>query len=190
MKQQIIILFILFISVFCSKLSYSAVTTIDGVITLDFYEDTESGISNRWILEFTMNNINPDIFGGWFDMTFWDNTISFENEYNEASPYFTVSKYFPTSNFEEYVQNIDSVGKPMIPVGTSFPIYGVPNKLFYQTEGIELTPIIGTIDITLNGDSLQLTGPIGFTVTPIPEPVGMSLFAFGAFLLRFLLKRK
>ena len=185
MKLMLSIVTLCFILLHTTIPSYSAVTTTDGLVTLDFYEDTQSGIDNRWVLDFTMNDISPDILGGWFELRFWDNAISFENEYNESSPYFYVSKFFPTADFEDYVQDISSFGKPMIPVGTNFPIYGLPNELFYQTEGVELRPIIGTIDIVLNGENMQLTGPVGFA--PVPEPISILLFAFGAFFLKRIL---
>lgn len=52
MKRQIIILLIVFFA-FCMSPAYSAVTTSDGAITFDFYEDTQSGIENRWVFEFS-----------------------------------------------------------------------------------------------------------------------------------------
>ncbi len=171
-----------------STSSFSATGTSDGVITLNFYEDTQQDIDNLWVLDFTMNDINPYILGGWFAIRFGNNKINFENEYNALSPYFSVSKYFPTAYFEDYVQDISSVGKPMIPVGTSFSIYGIPNELFYQTEEVELRPIIGTIDIILNGESMQLTGPIYFAES-VPEPISMGLFVFGAIFIKSFIKK-
>ena len=75
----------------------------------------------------------------------------------------------------------------MIPVGTNFFIYGLPNELFYQTEGIKLTPIIGTIDLDVNGENFQLIGPVDFE--PVPEPITIFFFAFGSFLLRLFIKK-
>ncbi|MDX9703004.1 MAG: hypothetical protein RBU23_08170 [Candidatus Auribacterota bacterium] len=55
MKRVLLIAVALFLF---STPSFSAVSTSDGVITLDFYEDTQSGIENLWIIDFSFNDID------------------------------------------------------------------------------------------------------------------------------------
>ena len=83
--MKIFILSVLFVlTMFIAGYAESA-TTSDGVITLDFYEDTQSGIENRWILDFTVNDIDGP--GGLeeieFNLTFLNTAMDFNNLYND-----------------------------------------------------------------------------------------------------------
>ena len=188
MKNFILsVLFIL--TMFIAGYAESA-TTSDGAITLNFYEDTQSGIENRWILDMTLNDFDGP--GGVeevaFNLWIWTNRMSYENNYNPSSDYYVIGGYFPNPGSGYYIPAIatDS-GSLYTPVGTNYLFYALPNE-DYLPEGTDFVPIIGNFDIDVNGERIQFTGPVGFA--PVPEPMSMVLFAFGAFLLKFITKRK
>ena len=62
----------------------------------------------------------------------------------------------------------------------------MPDGMYFDPN-VEYEPIIDNFNIIANGENLQLTGPVGFSV--VPEPMSVLLFAFGAFMLK-LIKRK
>jgi len=190
MKKLFLISAIIFL--FATQ-GYSSVTTIDGAITLDFYEDTQFG-NNRWILDMKVNDYAGSGGGSVnFDLNIFNNGMFFDNQYNVLdTDYYKIASstvlgpdgiLYPTLALHIYT---DSTDLPT-PEGTMFRFYALPTQ-----EG---EPIIGTFNLLLGWGSshnpetqnFQLTGPIGFAV---PEPAGMCLFALGAFFLKFLIKRK
>jgi len=194
MNRRLIVFFMVSLSIFCSGISYSSVTTFDGAITLDLYEDTQSG-DGRWILDFTVNGtIEPSPDSVYFSLKSTNMSINFYNQYNNLdSNYFGITEYSLVDEnglpmvFQQYIYT-DSTDLPT-PEGTMFRFYALPSQ---QGE-----PIIGTFNLLLGWGSshnnlasqnIQLTGPIGFAA--VPEPAGMCLFALGAFFLKFLIKRK
>jgi|GEM_PF-1940943 len=197
MKRQIIILFILFISVFCSKPSYSAVTTIDGAITLDFYEDTQSGIENRWIFDIKLNDIGGGVESIYFDIEIQNTGLNYLNTYTEqlyTDPdvfSMVTTSFIPGDPFPFTIPALNSLFER--PVGVNYIFYSIPadsegNPMinnFYDT-----IPIMGNFDIKLDyinnlginrTEQFNFSGPIAFSV---PEPACLSLFAFGAFYLK------
>ncbi|MDX9702081.1 MAG: hypothetical protein RBU23_03450 [Candidatus Auribacterota bacterium] len=188
MKRALLIAVALFLF---AHPSFSAVTTTDGLITLDFYEDTQLGVDNLWILDFTVNDI--DGAGGVeeisFELTFLNTVMDFNNQYNTDTDYY-VTGYSSSGTIPLLL--LPYIATPqnatLTPVTESFT--------FFSTPLVEGTPIIDEFYIKLSyGDNLgnnyheniQLTGPVGFV--PVPEPVGISLFLFGAFLLKYLTKK-
>ena len=180
--------------------SFSAVTTSDGAITIDLYEDTQSGIENMWVLDLTFNPI-PKLVGEGietfsFDFTTDNQTIYYDNQYNVLdTDYYNISS------------SIISVPEGMIGYAPFLKIYtgendlvtlGGTTYLFSALPRQEGELIIGNYNLSLSwkrGNSpsyetqtIQLTGPVGFA--PVPEPLSMALFAFGAFFLKFITKRK
>ena len=91
-----------------SNLAFAALTTADGVLTLDFFEENQSNIDNLWIMQFTFNDINPYILGAMLAISYESNKLTFENTLNESLNYFEVSKEFPTNDFNDYIQIINA----------------------------------------------------------------------------------
>ncbi|MEW6535185.1 MAG: hypothetical protein AB1454_06140 [Candidatus Auribacterota bacterium] len=165
---------------------YSSVTTADGLITLDYYEDTQSGIENRWILDFSVNDMGQGIDSIKFELTFYNEAVDFPSLYNvQKTQYYSIGYYadipngiFPSIGSDEQ--------KLWIPLNTEFT--------FYTTNKFIGEPLLGEFYVNLvhydnfgtrNEDGFYLQGPIG---PAVPEPMGMLLFAFGAFLIKFLIK--
>jgi len=167
---------------------YSAVTTIDGRISLDFYEDTQSGIANRWILDFTVNDVDGGVEATSFNFEFLNVYMDFDNQYNVLNTQF----YHIGHTLEDAIPFLEipliSSNMP-VPVGTHFIFYALPDTRYMPDYNDTYEPVIDYFPVRVRGDMLGLRGPVYFSA-PVPEPVGTSLFAFGAFLLRFLLKRK
>lgn len=209
MKKIFLISAIIFL--FASQ-GYSSVTTIDGAITLDFYEDTQFG-NNRWILDMTINDYDGP--GGFeatnFHLTFANLAMNFDNPYNQNSIYYSFGlagnipdDYFPPEistppdgvspvphNFVLFSSVGTTFWNPvLVPVDTQFLFYATPDENNFPSSNY--IPIIGDFYVRLshsdNTEYLMLTGPIGFAT--VPEPAGMCLFALGAFFLKFLIKRK
>ena len=88
MKKLFLLSFIF--TILLSTQVFSAVTTSDGVIKLDFYADSQSGIENRWILDMTINDV--DGTGGLeeinFGLTFLNLSMDFDNQYNSYTEYY------------------------------------------------------------------------------------------------------
>lgn len=182
MKRLVLLACALFLF---SSPSYSAVTTSDGAITLDLYEDTQSGIENRWILDFSVNDLgspHPDYFADLsFSFQLSNGALLYENIYNDLDTiYYNISGDIIST---PYIRtDIDDLPTP---AGTEYIFYGMPRE-----EG---DAIIGNFTVNLYytknigsevHEQLTLTGPIGFA--PVPEPISMALFTFGAFLLKFI----
>lgn len=173
--------------------AYSAVTTSSGSLTIDFYEDTLSGIANRWILDMTVNDIDGP--GGieelGFEIIMWNTSISFNNQYNSNTDYYIFGSYAtmpgPGNPSIMYPSVVTDSGQLLTPVGTNYLFYVTPNEDYFP-QGTQYEPIIGNFYIRSNGEDLQVNGPVGFA--PVPEPISVALFAFGAFLLKFTTKRK
>ena len=192
MKKYFILLAVFFIC-FLSPFVYCAVTTSDGAITLDFYEDTQSGIDNRWILDFTVNDIDGP--GGleeiYFNLEFLSVSMDYDNQYNQQSTdFYRIGHNFSgTIPIIEYPTIDSPMGSP-IPVGTNLKFYAMPDIDFFPDYDDCYLPVMGTYYIrtttSTNNETLYLFGPIGFD--PVPEPMSMALFAFGVFFLKYLKK--
>jgi len=173
-----------------SSIGYSAVTTIDGVITLDFYEDTQFG-NNRWILDFTVNDVGGDGSGAIaFSLRVWNYHLSYNNEYNSPSEYYIIGEYHPMPGYDISIPVIGTdMGQLLTPIGTKYLFYAIPNENYYPSD-IDYVPTLGVFDIDINGERVHLTGPVGFSVAPVPEPSVMFLLVFGIFILKFIQKAK
>ncbi|MEW6535487.1 MAG: hypothetical protein AB1454_07675 [Candidatus Auribacterota bacterium] len=180
--KKIVIAVVLFF--FCAPV-YSSVTTADGLITLDYYEDTQSGIENRWILDFSVNDVGQGIDSIKFRLVFYNEAVDFLNPYNQETEYYSIGYYsdLPNGIFPRITSTSQ---KSWIPVATDFT--------FYTTDQFLGESLIGNFFVSLGytdnmgiekGENFYLQGPIG---PAVPEPVGMLLFAFGAFLMKFLMK--
>ncbi len=167
--------------------SFSAVTTSDGLITLDFYEDTQLGVDNLWVLDFTVNDI--DGLGGvetlGFYFIFYNQAMNLNNQYNNDTEYYEFGYYVSNSLI---LWPRVMTGDLATPTGESFDFYATPTE-----EG---QPVLGDFWVKMHYSDnlgneymkvLQLTGPVDFA--PVPEPVSISLFLFGAFILKFLTKK-
>ena len=183
-----IILLVILLGMFFPTSSYSATTT-DGLITLDFYEDTQSDIENRWVLDFTINDVGGGIQSLTFDMTFVNTAMDYNNQYNTNTAYYLIS--YMVQSPGSFLPRISSRPPDYAPtpIDTIFTFYATP-----QSSGI---PILGEFYVetyyydNLGSDyheTLTLAGPIGFA--PVPEPISTVLFAFGAFILKRFLKNK
>jgi len=191
MKKFILsVLFIL--TMFIAGYAESA-TTSDGAITLDYYEDTQSGIENRWILDMTINDFDGP--GGVeemaFGLMFWNTFIDFDNQYNSNTDYYIFASYSTVPGPGHPAIMFPTIGTDMgqlyTPVGTNYLFYSLPDEDSLP-ENTTYEFIIGEFSVDVNGERIQFTGPVGFA--PVPEPMSMVLFAFGAFLLKFITKRK
>ncbi|MEW6536792.1 MAG: hypothetical protein AB1454_14375 [Candidatus Auribacterota bacterium] len=157
---------------------YSSVTTADGFITLDYYEDTQSGIENRWVLDFKVNELSGTQYTSvLFDMRFLNTAMDFDNIYNQNNDFYTFGH---EDHFTYEYPVISSHGVKLIPT------YAGTNYLFYSLPEQQKELIIGNFSIDIyyidalgntNSELLRLSGPVGFT--PVPEPVSMALFVFG-----------
>ncbi|MEW6534783.1 MAG: hypothetical protein AB1454_04060 [Candidatus Auribacterota bacterium] len=180
-----ILFFVVLLVLFCRP-AYSSVTTADGLITLNYYEDTQSGIENRWILDFSVNDIGGGVDSIKFGLTFYNEEVDFLNAYNLTSTeYYNIGYYadIPNGIFPKIGSNAQ---KLWIPVNTDFT--------FYTTNQFLGTPLVADFFVSLSyvdnngiskGENFYLQGPIG---PAVPEPIGMFLFAFGAFLIKVLIK--
>jgi len=177
---------------------YSAVTTIDGAITLDFYEDTQFG-NNRWILDITLNDIGGGIESVYFDLQIHNVGMTYANEYNfpEGGTQLLNVGVIPTGTFPNYfnIPHIDSFGE--VPLNANYILYAMPSNMLIPLSPPYGTPIYDEFDVVLfyanssglnRNETLTLHGPIAFE--PVPEPTGISLFVFGAFILRWLVRVK
>ncbi|MEW6535486.1 MAG: hypothetical protein AB1454_07670 [Candidatus Auribacterota bacterium] len=183
MKKIVIAVVLFFL---CAPV-YSSVTTADGLITLDYYEDTQSGIENRWILDFSVNDIGGGVESIGFDLLLYNQEVDFLNPYNQNTDYYIIGYYTEST--------MPLVLLPTIPSGLySLPVPINTDFTFYTTNQFLGEPLINDFYIYLSyvnnlgvekGEGFYLTGPVGATV---PEPMGMLLFAFGAFLIKFLIK--
>ena len=184
MKRALLIAIALFLFAYPC---FCAVSTSDGAITLDFYEDTQLGVDNLWILDFTVNDI--DGVGGvetlGFDLIFFNEVMDLNNQYNLHTEYYIIG-YLAGSHAESWP--LISTNILTTPVEETFKFYALP------TNGGE--PVLGEFWVKLDysdnlgnqsAEFLPLTGPVDFA--PVPEPVGISLFLFGAFLLKYLTRK-
>jgi len=181
------VLSVLFILTFFIANYVESATTSDGVITLDFYEDTLSGIENRWILDFTVNDIEGGVESLGFRMDMMNLVLNYDNEYN----------VFPTDYYDlMYISQSPSAMYQRISTNSSLTAVG-SNYFFYAVSIEEGEPVVDEFLINLaymtnlgmeKHESISLTGPIAFNA--VPEPITMILFAFGAFLLKFISKKK
>ena len=180
-----IILSVLFIlTMFIADYAKSA-TTSDGAITLNFYEDTQSSIESRWILDFTVNGLGSLHIGNFEELTFsfqiYNGAMLYENVYNDIdTDYYNISGDIIST---PYIRT-DFDDLPTL-AGTEYTFYAMPRE-----EG---EPVIGNFTVNLYytknigsqmHEQLTLTGPVGFSA--VPEPMSMLLFVFGAFFLRFI----
>jgi len=183
------VLSVLFILTFFIANYAESATTLDGLITLDFYEDTQSGIENRWILDMTVNDIGGGIESIKFETHPLSNmAMDYNNQYNSETEYYSIG-YYSASTSLMLPMIASDYNKEWIPIETNFIFYAMP-----EMEG---DPIIGEFyQKIFYGDnlgntyssSLQLTGPVAFNA--VPEPITMFLFVFGAFLLRIISRKK
>lgn len=187
MKTHIIGLFILVASFISISTTYPSVTTSDGLITLDYYEDTQSGIDNRWILDMTVNDVDGP--GGIeaikFSIEILNYFMSYENQYNQMeTDYYDIG--YMSSGSIPIVQLpfiASSQQKLPTPVNTLFAFYTLP-----EYEGnLMIDDFYVNLHYTDNfnvrkGEYLLLNGPIG--AMSIPEPLSIALFGFGAILLK------
>jgi hypothetical protein len=176
-----ILFFVVLLVLFCTPV-YSSVTTTSGNFTLDFYEDMLSGIENRWIFEFTVND--PDGQGGiedlFFDITFYNIAINFANAFNIENQFYAFSYLDP------HYPVISSNQLPT-PVNTTYLFYATP--LLAVVLDDKLWPVMGTFGIRLEDETVMINGPVDFTT--VPEPACCLLFVFGSyFLYRSFLKKK
>ncbi|MDX9702418.1 MAG: hypothetical protein RBU23_05155 [Candidatus Auribacterota bacterium] len=190
MKRALLIAVALFLF---AHFAFCAVTTSDGVITLDFYEDTQSGIENRWILDFKVNDLgNSDFEELNVNMYIWNLAMTYDNPFNVLQ-----TDYYEIGTATQSVPPANFITIPLIMLETEAPDHS--EFTFYATpeDGIVGYPILGNFSIHLyysDGagnfyqDYLILNGPMGFA--PVPEPMTTALFVFGAFFLQFITKRK
>ena len=185
--RKVLLLSLIFMFMFSSQV-FSSVTTSSGSLTLDFYEDTQSGIENRWILDVTINDY--DGLGGagaaYFDLLFRNTHMDFDNQYNSDTDYYVFGHQDGARGIEIPFIGLDPPHTIPVPVGTNFLFYALPDGMNFQPN-VEYEPIIGNFEIRANGEALLFSGPVGFSA--VPEPMSMVLFVFGAFLLKFVTKR-
>lgn len=176
---------LMWLSVICVGVNLChAATTSDGLITLDFFEDTQSSIENRWILYFTVNGVDYIDYLSSVEMIFENTVITFSNPFNTANDqlYSTGSLFVPPNIFYPLINSI-----PNYPTGTEITFYAL------LTQGGD--EIIGDFPVNVtyrdnlgqnHQDTLFLTGPID----TIPEPFSMALFVFGLLFIRLFIKSK
>ena len=142
----------------------------------------------------TMNDIDGP--GGVEDLLFsmyiFNNAMTYDNEYNiNPTEYYKIGGFFDDSLL--YYPAISSFPPDYTPtpMDSFFKFFALPD---INDDG---NPIINGFNIKLeysdnignnHSEILTFSGPIGFA--PVPEPMSMVLFAFGAFLLKFITKRK
>lgn len=178
-----------------------AATTSDGFITLNFYEDTQSGIENRWILDFNVNDADGPggIEGLTFTLSLGNPVMNYENEFNSnpTADYIISSVPYPFPPAPGEPELLFPVIKSQrtIPVDSQFIFYAVPQD--YITLGQKGILLCDNFSLTVkHNDNLgnsytenfEVYGPMGFM--PIPEPVSISLFLFGAFFLEYIRRFK
>ncbi|MDX9702080.1 MAG: hypothetical protein RBU23_03445 [Candidatus Auribacterota bacterium] len=187
MKPMLFIATMCFIVAFTCVHSYSAVTTSDGVITLDFYEDTT--FNGRWIFDIILNDVEG-VESVYFNMELHNTAVTYDNEYNYAITELHISAIpagSPTNPF--VIPYLDSLYPTA--VGTEYSIYGMPAYLLFPLSEPYGTPIIDEFEVLISyataidqskTETLTLTGPVAFV--PVPEPMSMVLFVFGALFLK------
>ncbi|RJP57155.1 MAG: hypothetical protein C4541_10695 [Candidatus Auribacter fodinae] len=157
----------------------ASVTTSNGYYTIDFYEDTLSGIENRWIFDLNVND--PDVPGDveelFFDVMFFNPAINFSNSYNPDSPYYEFSIYAQSTSQLFPVISSDQLATP---VGTTYLFYATP--LLTEILDDELQPVMGSFGIRLENETFMFNGPVNFVA--VPEPACGLFFIFGAWFLR------
>lgn len=180
-----ILLWAVLLFLFCAPV-YSSVTTADGLITLDYYEDTQSGIENRWILDFSVNDIGGGVESILFNLRFYNPEIDFLNEYNQDTEYYTISHYVESTMPVILLPSIGSgLYSSPLPTNNEFTVFTTP--LFQGLAQIsDFFVYLSYMDNLGNqkGENFYLQGPIG---PAVPEPIGMLLFAFGAFLIKLII---
>ena len=192
-KKVFSILICLYVICVGVNLCHSA-TTSDGLITLDFFEDTTHGVPDLWQLDFTVNDIGGGIESLTFDLTFFNANMAFNSQLNPSTVFYGFSGLVQNPGAVVPVVRSKADSLP-VPVSTLFsfflnsPISEIPNPP-------DLIPVIGEIPIFLDhkdnlgnefSETLTVTGPIGFVV--VPEPISISLYVFGFILLPFLSKK-
>ncbi len=189
MKPMLFIATLCFIVAFTCVHSYSAVTTSDGVITLDFYEDTT--FNGRWIFDIILNDVEG-VESVYFNMELHNTAVTYANEYNQEITTLLIGAIPAGSSTNPFViPYIDSMYNTA--VNTEYSLYGMPAYLLFPLSEPYGTPIIDEFDVVLsyaysttpddrNTETLTLTGPVGFA--PVPEPMSMVLFVFGALFLK------
>ncbi|MEW6535485.1 MAG: hypothetical protein AB1454_07665 [Candidatus Auribacterota bacterium] len=183
MKKIVIAVVLFFL---CAPV-YSSVTTADGLITLDYYEDTQSGIENRWILDFSVNDIGQGIDSVRFDLKLYNTQIDFVNAYNPSSSYYVIGYYEVSTMPVVYIPSIGTDTYQLAtPINTDFSLYSLTNFSGDALIGSFFVSLGYTDNMGVKkGENFYLQGPIG---PAVPEPIGMVLFALGAFLMKFLMK--
>ncbi|MCB1196594.1 hypothetical protein KDK77_10455, partial [bacterium] len=185
------------LSVICVavNLCHSA-TTLDGLITLDFFEDTQSGIENRWILDFTVNDVGGSIESFTFTLFFFNGIMDFHNSSNPGSILYEFS-YLASGTIPNVftpILSTKTTANP-VPIGTMFSLFLLPNPGLNSIPD-EGEPVLDDFDVELHytdnlgqnhSQNLILNGPIFFAV---PEPISISLYSFGTLLLFFMRKKK
>jgi len=173
--------------------SYSAVTTIDGLVTVDFYEDTQSGAENRWIFEILYNYNSIFLHEDeklYFEGVLKNKAITFQNEYNFWETDYYIVDYTPTITTDNKQTLAEITQYPLIRTNTERLPHFL-NLSLYMTLSKDEIPIFGNFEIDLfyetkfvsfKQETLSLYGPIGFA--PVPEPISIFLFIFGAIFLR------
>lgn len=186
MRKIIFLLALIF--VVCLPSIGKTTTTSDGLISLNYYEDTEPGNPDRWILDITVNHV-AEIQSVGFQITIENIWMNYLNDYN--MPYST-SDY----TLEEIHDIYGLTDTPyiyslrLIPEYSFFRFYSIPHDTVMGTP-YQGELLIGNFNVELSyvdnlgqsyENNLTLSGPVGFAA-PVPEPLSMCLFAFGAFLL-------
>jgi len=179
---------------------FAAVTTSDGMITLDLQKDTQFTLEDRWILSLVVNDIEGLGTPGKdsFEVVFDNLNLNFINDYNPMSPDYRISEFMyavlmgtggsgghATPGKLQCISSVTHVNSPV-----SYTFYG----LF---PGNPATPsfIMGNADVTVSklidnfsvvdSETLQLNGPL--RVATVPEPSAIALAFLG---LVWLVKRK
>lgn len=183
-----------------ANIGFSAVTTIDGAITLDFYEDAQFG-NNRWIFDIKLNDIGGGVESIYFDIEIFNTGLNYLNTYTEqlyTDPdvfSMVTTSFIPGDPFPFTIPALNSLFER--PVGVNYIFYSIPS----DAEGnpminnfSDAIPIMGSFDIKLDyinnlginrTEQFNFSGPVAFSV---PEPAIISLFALGFLLLRWLIR--
>ncbi len=193
MKKLFLITVVFFLF---STPSFSSVSTSDGALVIDFHEDTPFNIDTGWSLEIHNTEL---VYYFEYQLVFRNTAFNFDNEYISqtlAPDFWAEVTYEEISDSIKYskismaqpamLNDPDDYDGPLIPTG-----WFVYSGLFTGLPTGEGYTIIDEFEIdityTINlentySETLTLTGPVGFA--PVPEPMSMALFVFGAFILK------
>jgi len=186
------ILFLLIIPAFLFSCSvFASVTTSDGSITLDLYEDTELGVNNLWVLEMTINEVDA-IESLSFHLDYLNVYMDIDNEYNVLNTQYYSIGHNSTVSLPMVEYPVIRTNDP-IPVGTTFVFYLLPDTYYLPDYNDTYEPVIDYIPIRINiGSDSEMLGLLGpnYFVASVPEPISMGLFVFGAIFLKSFIKKK